>query len=808
MAFFLKLLFTIAFVLIKINTSEAQEIRQDQSNVSLGSSLTPDKNLSWLSNSGLYAFGFYKQGNGYSVGIFLAGIAQKTVVWTADRDSAPVTSNATLLFTSEGRLVLRPTQGKDYYDIADSSLPPASSASMLDSGNFVLYNSDGGIIWQSFEHPTDTLLPTQHLAAGNELVSSVSDSDHSSGIFRLKMQKDGNLCQYPVGTPDEAPHSYFTSWTDGKGKNVSLVFDSNGYLYLMNTSNGLNMKNISDTSTYEGYYTRNKTSLIFLMRIDSDGIFRVYSHGNSSDDHDESTGSWSVEWSSSKNKCDPKGVCGLNGFCVSNGDQEQLPITCRCLPGFDFVNKTDKSSGCKRNISIADICGNERMNFTFTMEELPNTGWYDNTYSDLSLQQKEACTQDCLSDCNCEAAFYKDGKCRKQKLPLRYGVGLQSDSNIALVKVYTPKSTIDQEPALPKETDERSVFRRNFLIIGVVLVVFGFMMMVISIVLFRKSKVWTYRKMDFYKEAELGDEVALRPYTYEELEKMTEGFKEEIGRGSFGTVYKGRILYSGKVVAVKRLGRLLPEQGDREFQNEMKAIGRIHHRNLVRLLGFCREGPNRLLVYEYMANGSLADMLFTPGKHGVIRWDERVKISCEIARGIVYLHEECETQMIHCDIKPQNILMDEKICAKISDFGLAKLLRPDQTQTFTGIRGTRGYVAPEWHKKFPVTVKADVYSFGIVLLEIICRRRNVAMDVPEEEAILEEWARYCFENGELRKLVVDDENVDESQLERMVKVALWCLEEEPSLRPSMKNVLLMLEGILDVSSPLSPNSFT
>ena len=245
-------------------------------------------------------------------------------------------------------------------------------------------------------------------------------------------------------------------------------------------------------------------------------------------------------------------------------------------------------------------------------------------------------------------------------------------------------------------------------------------------------------------------------------------------------------------------------EGQREFQNELKVIGRTHHRNLVKLLGYCLEGPNRLLVYEYMSNGSLADLLFTPEKQP--NWVERMGIALDIARGILYLHEECETQIIHCDIKPQNILMDGFMRAKISDFGLAKLLMHDQTNTFTGIRGTRGYVAPEWHRKLPVTVKADVYSYGIVLLEIICRRKNVDWSISEEEAILEEWVYNCFESGEVCKLVGDEE-VDKRQLDRMVKVGLWCILDEPSLRPTMKKVLLMLEGTVDIPVPPSPVSF-
>ncbi|KAM6542464.1 hypothetical protein CsatB_006911 [Cannabis sativa] len=155
----------------------------------------------------------------------------------------------------------------------------------------------------------------------------------------------------------------------------------------------------------------------------------------------------------------------------------------------------------------------------------------------------------------------------------------------------------------------------------------------------------------------------------------------------------------------------------------MRSIGRTHHKNLVRLLGYCHENSNRLLVYDYMSHGSLSNFLFKSETKP--HWNDRVKIGLGIARSILYLHEDCENKIIHCDINPNNILIDENCDAKIADFGWAKLLMPDQTRTHTGIRGTRGFVAPEWHKGQPITTKADVYSFGIVLLVIICCRPGV-----------------------------------------------------------------------------------
>ena len=206
-----------------------------------------------------------------------------------------------------------------------------------------------------------------------------------------------------------------------------------------------------------------------------------------------------------------------------------------------------------------------------------------------------------------------------------------------------------------------------------------------------------------------------------------------------------------------------------------------------------------------MTNGSLADFLFKSDDDGRPTWEERVGIALNVAQGILYLHEECETQIIHCDIKPENILMSEQKLAKLADFGLAKLLKSDQSRTYTALRGTRGYVAPEWHRNMAITVKADVYSFGVVLLEIICCRRVVNMDIPEDQVTLENWVYHCLEANELDMLVKEDE-LDTSKLREMIKLGLCCIQDEPSLRPSMKKVVLMLEGILEIPSP--PNSFS
>ncbi|KAM1753130.1 hypothetical protein ACFXTH_005563 [Malus domestica] len=289
-----------------------------------------------------------------------------------------------------------------------------------------------------------------------------------------------------------------------------------------------------------------------------------------------------------------------------------------------------------------------------------------------------------------------------------------------------------------------------------------------------------------------------------ELKQATDGFKEELGRGAFATVYKGVLASeNGKYVAVKRLDSMVREN-DFEFKAEVSAIGRTNHRNLVQLLGFCNEGQHRILVYEFMTNGSLASFLFGESRPS---WYQRKEISLGTARGLLYLHEECSSQIIHCDIKPQNILLDESFTARIADFGVAKLLKTDQTRTTTRFRGTKGYVAPEWFKSLPVTAKADVYSFGVMLLEIVCCRKHYEPKMEDEDQmVLADWAYHCYKQNTLRLLLENDndESMDDLEMmERYVMIAFWCIHEDQSLRPTMKNVTQMLEGTLEV--PIPPN---
>ncbi|RWR97736.1 Protein kinase domain-containing protein [Cinnamomum micranthum f. kanehirae] len=752
--------------------------------IRLDSRLYPTRNpTSWRSRSGHFAFGFYQEGQGFAVGIWLLdGSADKTVVWTANTDDPLVSANATLVLTKDDILVST-AEGSPTKSISGGRLYELiHSASMLDNGNFVLYGSDSKIIWQSFKNPTDTILAGQSLILyqGDDLLSSsVSGTNHTIGRFRLTLDRDYGLTLAPAVTIDDDSSSYWiSSYSYHDEDFFSFNLDDNGHMYVARENHTVSF------NLTVGWPSSRDTLLIYRATLDPDGIFRLYSH--SMRKNNNSTAEF--KWESLQDECSVYGSCGINSYCTLG----EPIISCTCVPGFNYINSSERSAGC-------EMRWDNRSFGSFEVVSLSNTWFKSDYYSFLWNMEKEDCKEACSTDANCVAALYDYSRtrCYKLKFPLRYG---QRGTDKSISSVLFVKLA-NRDSARGKHTSSISKTSIMILVIGAILTICSGITMAVFGYLISRRGLWAPVKSC---EDKLGttEDIVLRSFSYNELAVATNGFDQVLGRGSFGTVYKGALSNNERTVAVKRLEKVV-EEGEREFQMEMRAIGRTHHRNLVRLIGFCNEGFNRLLVYEYMKNGSLADFIFSA--EGRPLWSDRVRIILEVDRGILYLHEDCEPHIIHCDIKPQNILIDEFWTAKISDFGLAKLLTPNQTRTFTGPRGTRGYLAPEWYQNKPISVKADIYSFGIVLLEIVCCRRNIELEVEDDEIILTDWISKCYRAGELAKLFHGEE-VEKKQFERIVMVGLWCIQSEPAFRPSMKNVILMIEGIIDVQVPPFPAS--
>ncbi|XP_021295766.1 rust resistance kinase Lr10-like isoform X2 [Herrania umbratica] len=307
----------------------------------------------------------------------------------------------------------------------------------------------------------------------------------------------------------------------------------------------------------------------------------------------------------------------------------------------------------------------------------------------------------------------------------------------------------------------------------------------------------------------LEDYKALKPsrYSYADIKRITNQFKEKLGQGGYGTVFKGT-LSNDVSVAVKVLNNF--KGNGEEFVNEVGSMGRIHHVNVTRLVGFCADGYNRALVYEYLPNESLEKFIFAAkGENRCLCWEKLHEIALGIAKGIEYLHQGCEQRILHFDIKPHNILLDQNFTPKISDFGLAKLCSKEQSAvSMTAARGTMGYIAPEvLSRNFGnVSYKSDVYSFGMLLLEMVGGRKNIDVTVANESQVyFPEWVYNRLDKGEELGIDIEDEG-HHKIAKKLTIVGLRCIQWYPVDRPSMKSVVQMLEGEAE-SLTMPPNPF-
>lgn len=295
-------------------------------------------------------------------------------------------------------------------------------------------------------------------------------------------------------------------------------------------------------------------------------------------------------------------------------------------------------------------------------------------------------------------------------------------------------------------------------------------------------------------------------FSFDELAQVTNGFSQKnlLGEGGFGCVYKG-VLADGREVAVKQL-KIGGSQGEREFKAEVEIISRVHHRHLVTLVGYCISEQHRLLVYDYVPNNTLHYHLHAPGRP-VMTWETRVKVAAGAARGIAYLHEDCHPRIIHRDIKSSNILLDNSFEALVADFGLAKIAQELDLNTHvsTRVMGTFGYMAPEYATSGKLSEKADVYSYGVILLELITGRKPVDTSQPLGDESLVEWARpllsQAIENEEFEELVDPrlGDNFIPGEMFRMVEAAAACVRHSAARRPKMSQVVRALDTLEEAS---------
>ncbi|KAI3457621.1 hypothetical protein Pfo_014284 [Paulownia fortunei] len=684
------------------------------------------------------------------------------VLWSANGDS-PVKENATLVFTDAG-LVLKDADGNTVWFRGTSGLVDMELAF---NGNLRLISEQNGTIWESFQEPTDTWLPGQRLLPSQNLYSSISTYNLATGLFYLGLNNDSIGC-YVASRPAQQYCSllnklYHNSFDFGvgslnrSGKLVTYLARSQDFQYLRLQPNG----SLSVFLFHDNYKE------IFYYDLLNDQL-----HG----------------------ACAYPTVCGRYGVCNNT--------KCACageasgsMKFFRQLNASQANFGCQAINPIS--CGDIK-NHAFL--ELRNVSYFSFQRTISSIDAPE-CKDRCLRDCSCKAVLFRyddDTSTGKCSFPADV-FSLMATKNEDMLP-YTAVTYVKIQIPRAKNRKTRSV---SLVVLLPSLVASGIVLLTFWACYFyavqRKKHVVVMEGEE--EKSIIHIPPVVKKFSFKDLRAIAEDFRVQLGKGGYGEVFEGT-MENGTKVAVKQLF----DKGKTEFLPEVETIGRVHHFNLVRLVGYCAEGSNRLLVYEHLRKGSLDKWIFNQNGERTLTWKIKWQIILGIAKGLEYLHEHCNPKIIHFDIKPQNILLDEEFNVKIADFGLAKWIDRDQSNVSTMVKGTRGYMAPELIAGRNVSVKVDVYSFGIVILEIVCGKKN--SDIYQNEQYLIDEVKRKAEEGRLED-IIDNCNEDlkghREAAVKAVEIAIRCLQPH-TIRPSMPVVVKLLEGMINVE-PISDYSF-
>ena len=778
-----------------------------QHTLGAGSSLSvEDHGRPFLTSpDGTFSCGFQEAGeNAFSFSVWYAEAAEKTAIWTAN-PGAPVNGRRSRIsFRRDGGLALNDANGSTVWESKTNGAGGGSLAiALLDTGNLVISNG-GRFVWQSFDWPTDTLVPSQPLTEHNKLVAA---------YFSLYYDND-NVLRLLYDGPDTSS-IYWPNPDNGPLKNGRTTYNRSRVCVLDDTGVFLSSDNLVVRASDLG-----QPGVKRRLTIEQDGNLRIYSMN-------ASTGGWTVTWAALAQPCSVHGVCGQNAIC-----EYQPSLRCSCAPGYMMVDTRDWRKGCKPMFSAVNNCSHlpEQQQQQYKFIKMPHTDFYGYDMGSNQSVTFEYCKKLCLESCSCVGFSYKpqgQGMCYPKsmlfngytassfpgtiylKVPIDFNASAAPLNFTAAGIACNPNVTTillqGSSGAFPRPgNDAKWVYLFAFAgALGVVDLIF-----ILTGCWFLSSSKQSIPSSQLEAAGYRMVTSQFRRFTYRELKDATGNFKEELGRGGSGVVYRGVLDGGKKVVAVKKLMTNLV-RGDEEFWAEMTVIGRINHINLVRIWGFCSDGKHKLLVYEYVENESLDRHLFDTDSDSsrTLPWRERFRIALGMARGLAYLHHECLEWVIHCDVKPENILLTREFDAKIADFGLAKLSKrdagPGGSMLLSHMRGTTGYMAPEWTLNVPINAKVDVYSYGIVLLEIVIGRRIYDQTTADGERLemsqIAQLLRQVVDTGEVVPLVDArlQGQFNPRQAMEMVRISLLCMEERSSNRPTMDDIAKVLTACDD-----------
>ncbi|KAH6835696.1 S-locus lectin protein kinase family protein [Perilla frutescens var. hirtella] len=752
-----------------------------------------DNGESLISSGGIFELGFFSPNNSENryVGIWYKKITVKTVVWIANRNN-PLTDRSGMLrvIDSGALLLLNATNttiwSTDSNNNTSSSKQIAFVARLLDSGNLVVTDANDenpeNYLWQSFNCPTDTSLPGMKLGknfvTGLEvhITSPKSEGDLSSGDYTYHCDPTG----YPQNVIKKGDVvTYRTGPWNGKG------FSGN--------------PNLQKNNIFTYGVVINEREVYYHYDLINDSVITRFTISESGVGHRwiwvDRTQEWNSYLTIPLDNCDIYNGCGPYGTCnIKNSP------SCGCLDRFKPKDpqgweRGDWSNGCNRSTPLNCEKGDGFLRYTGI--KLPDTR--SSRYNkSMSLDE---CKVVCSKDCSCMAFSSLDISRGNNGCLLWFG-------DLVDIREISPGQEIYIRMASSELGSRRR--KREILIITLSLVI---SILVICLVLYSKKRKKADHQLPETDRSNLNyvdnhpdescpnKDIELPLFDLATLMKATDSFSlnNKLGEGGFGPVYKGW-LDEGQEIAVKRLSRTSLQGGD-EFKNEVICIAKLQHRNLVKLLGCCIQGEEKMLVYEYMTNRSLDLILFDPMKSKLLDWPRRFNIINGIARGLMYLHQDSRLRVIHRDLKASNILLDSNMNPKISDFGLARTFGGDETGANTSrVVGTYGYMSPEYAAEGIFSVKSDVFSFGVIVLEIVSGKRNRGFSHRDHHLNLlgHAWMLYKDE----RSLELVDPCIinacDLLEAARAIHIGLLCVQELPQDRPTMSSVVLMLgnDGVL------------
>ncbi|KAL6535751.1 hypothetical protein OROHE_012595 [Orobanche hederae] len=724
-----------------------------------------------VSSKQIFELGFFSPGSSTNryVGIWYKKVTLRTPIWVANRESPLRNSTSGVLTViPTGQLVIRDGSKNTtiwWSNTSSTVVVKNPVAQLLDSGNLVIRESNdgkpGNHLWQSFDYPTDTLLPGMSIGWNN--VTGTPGSYLSSW-----------------STIDDPSPGGFTFGFDNTSGYPQVLIRGGGVVqYRLGPWNGIQFNTRQRPIFMSGllgndsvvYYRQEAVdeSVISRFTLSPIGVGQQWTWVTNRSEE------WVFSYSFPADACDTYRLCGPHGIC-----NNEKRLVCRCLDR--FVPKDEQgwirsgwAGGCVRRTPLN--C-REDVFLRYSGMRVPESR-VTRFNERLSLEE---CAAVCLGNCSCTAYWNISG------CVLWFG------DLVDIRRITGARQEIYIRMAA-SELNSNGMKRTTVIAIWAWLA--GSLLLGLSLALFNWKRYMNDQKLKRGGglEESNDDDLELPIYDLLTVTKATNNFSNsnKLGEGGFGPVYKG-MLEDGREIAVKRLSEF-SSQGADEFKNEVICIAKLQHRNLVKLLGCCIQGDETMLIYEYMINQSLDIILFDKAKSKQVDWSKRFHIINGIARGLLYLHQDSHLRIIHRDLKASNVLLDDGMNPKISDFGMAKIFGGNETEAKTKrVVGTYGYMSPEYAGDGLFSIKSDVYSFGVLVLEIVSGQRNRGFHHKDHPHNLVGHAWILYKEGKSLELVDPTivNSVSLNQLLRSIHVALLCVQQCPEERPSMSSVVLML----------------